>query len=167
MKRSDIQVGQELAYSRDNDWQSSPYRIQKVTVADTRGFFARRYNAREAAPIELQDGTTTPGSYYAVDSSKPTCLVRRENGDLILVPLAQLRGVYADCEAVCIATAQARAKSQAALRDHQAQARARVATAAEALKAMGVELGYVSQYAEKLELGPKALEQILALLVQD
>jgi hypothetical protein len=169
MKRSDIQVGQELAFSRDNDWASSPYRIEKVTVADTRGFFPRRAGFRSTnhPDLELQDGTTARGDFYAVDPSKSTCLVRRHNGDLLLVPLSQLRGEYDACHTRCVEAAAARAKYDAEVKAARENSAARVVAAGQALKDLGVNVGYLSPYnGGKLELGPQALEQILALLAK-
>lgn len=168
MKRSDLKVGAELAYVPSNEWATgSVYQVQKVTVADTRGFFARRagYRNTERPDIVLQDGSTASGRYYVEDSSRSTCLVRH-NGDLRLVSLAHLRGDYATCLAQVEANVRARQERNAQIQAHQEETQARIQSAAEALKSMGVNLGFVSSYATKLELNASQAEQIVSLLTR-
>lgn len=167
MKRSDIKVGAELAHATAPDWAGADYRIHKVTVVDTRGWHARRYSSygRDLEDIRLEDGTQAPGRFYALNPGKNTCLVRGVNGQLALVQLAHLRGGWEECSALVAANVAARREQAQAVEARRRENRTRVAEAAGVLELLGIPVGYVSSYAEKLELGPDALEKIVEALM--
>jgi beta-phosphoglucomutase-like phosphatase (HAD superfamily) len=162
MKRSELVVGAVVAHSTYQDWQDNA--LYPVTVVDTRAFSTKRYRG-SAATIDLEDGTTARGDFYAVDPSKSTALVRTASGDLRLVPLGQLKGDYTACKSLVDARYRARRQREAELAAHRETARQRVHAAATQLKELGVPIGFISRYDTELKLNATQLEKILELVV--
>lgn len=174
MKRSDLTVGAELAHAPSNDWETSPYAIRKVIVADTRPFtelsYRSAYRQRDLPPaalVALADGTTVPAHHFAVADKGTGVLVHvtTEFGtETMLVQLAHLRGAYEqvhDRIAQAVMDRQAAAKAAA---ERKAAQVARVQAAAEALKEAGVPVGYVSSWQDSITLRADALEAIVRLI---
>jgi hypothetical protein len=163
MKRNEIAVGQVLAHAASNDWaDQGQYSIREVTVADTRGWVARRYNSYNNSVVTLEDGTET--AYFSQADGKPNVLVHDKYSGLKLVPLAQLRGDYAVVMNTVQARTRVRQQQERQREAAKATNRQRVQDCAAALAAAGVPLGFVSGWDENLELGPAALEAIVALI---
>lgn len=162
MKRSELVVGAVVAHSTYQDWQNNAFGLYPVTVLDTRAFSARRYGS--GPDITLEDGSSVNGGHYSVSPGKQTALVKDKQGRVKLVPLGQLKGDYTACKALAESRYQARRAGEAATAAARETARQRVHAAATQLKELGVPFGYISEYDEKLALGPAQLEKILELL---
>lgn len=178
MKMADLNPGTEYLAASGTDWKTSEYRSNRVRVLSTDRLVAvgRRYGSKPVEPMEVTlDGVTykahvrTAQSFDRVDSVLVLPLDRKtglatDNATPRLMPLRDVRGEWA----TLWPEVQKRVQSIAQHRRAAEQARTlqadRLKAAIEVLEARGVKMPHAGSWSTSVDMGPDALEQIIALI---
>lgn len=110
MKRNEIKVGDELYYDKSTDWATSSFGGRKATVVDTKPYKAQK--ARWSHRTTVSYSEDPKGNCVLVDLGHFAGTTDDGRAERAAVPLAHLRGSFAETYAAVLKGAEEKRDQQ-------------------------------------------------------